>query len=322
MQIAILIGDNPYGSTKHFAKGLGEALRRLGVDVRLVPTEYFHCVLADPPDLTCSFSDVTLEGVPLSKLWSVPHLSLLLDPVMYTLHQLDWAGCVDREDVAFARSLGFEQTFFFPHGVDAGLSGADEKAFETVFLGSLHPLEPLPAPLEEAAQRVLSEDVSCLQALLDLGIQDPIAFDRVDQHVRDRDRIELVRAYGEVDVWGTGPWEELCPQARVHGSLDFEGAIEVMRRARTVLCSAPRFKHGLHERLLISLMCGAQPVTGDAPLVRELFPMLPTYRFGQWAPVVHDSEAVSAARDRVLKEHTWDERAKRLCSEIHTAGIC
>src|SRR5262249_1229 len=137
MKIDFLVGNNPYGTTVHFSKGLSEALRRLGVSTRLFWVDdglffqAFYDIMADPPDFTCSFSDISLEKKPLGDLWQIPHLSFLVDPPIYFLHQLlgdyGWVSCVDEHDVAFVKGLGFQRSFFLPHAADRNVLTSVEK---------------------------------------------------------------------------------------------------------------------------------------------------------------------------------------------------
>ena len=339
MRIDLLVGENQYDSTLYFSKKLSEALERQGVNTRLfwVADGNFHeaarAIMHEPPDLTCSFSDITVgDNQPIGDQWQIPHLSMLLDPAIYSLHQLkgeySLISCVDEEDVAFVKELGFERAFFLPHGVDHDLSGYEERSYEAVFFGSCFDYEKINASwspkirplLEQAAERVLSpEGISTLRALLEAGVEKglPTYHHEVDLYVRAKDRVELVRAFSStpVHIWGSGPWKRLCPNAIVHRSIPFEKTIEKMKRAKLLLNSAPRFKHGSHERILYGLACGCSVLTGESSFITNHFhdePSLYTYRYGHWQEI----SPKYSERKVNLNHHSWDQRAKTLITFV------
>lgn len=346
MHIDFLIGDNPYGSTVHFAKGLSKALERLDVKTRLFWIDdghFFHAFYAiqdDPPDLTCSFSDITADGRSLNELWNIPHLSILLDPAIYFLHQLKgdrgWASCVDAGDCRFLHSLGFSKSFVLPHGVEAALKTPIDqlRPYDTVFFGSCIDYEEVEASwkekygaqahktLFEAAERVLSpEGISILQALIDLGAKEidlPLFHHEVDLYTRGKDRVCLIRSFKGAHVWGSGPWEKYIQTAAIHPPIPFEETIEIMKQAKIVLNSSPRFKEGFHERIFYALLCGSMPVTGQSAWIEKHFKVgeeLATYTYGNWENRVEVKNAAQIAakgQERVWHEHTWDVRAGAL----------
>lgn len=96
-----------------------------------------------------------------------------------------------------------------------------------------------------------------------------------------------------------------------------------MRRAKFVLNSSVRFKNGFHERLFYGLMCGACVVSSESRLMREHFAEdeLLTYTtpeevLGKMHGCIPNEIALKGQK-RVLKEHTWDHRAKRFLEFIH-----
>lgn len=329
MKMDFLIGDNPYGSTTYFSKAFAQALQRAGVQTRLhwIAEGYFfhafHEIIRDPPDLTCSFSDVHLSGNPIGDLWQIPHLSLLIDPAIYLLHQLkgnySWISCVDPEDVAFVRQLDFERVFYLPHGGDRELltPPGKERPYEVVFFGSCTESRTQDPNVLAAGKRVLcpNENVSILQALLDLGIPDeqlPRYHAQVDRYTRFYDRIHLLGALKshQVHIWGNGPWEKYVPHATIHPPIPFEQTLEIMKTAKVVVNSSPRFKQGLHERILYGSLCGAATLSTHEGGYR--------YRHGEWEDQPFDDwEEVAATQQAcILAEHTWDHRAKTLLENL------
>jgi spore maturation protein CgeB len=339
-KIDILIGDNAYGSVIHFSKSLSQAFERCGVATRLFwigDHHFFHAyyaIMADPPDLTCSFSDISLDRKPLGDLWQIPHLSFLVDPPIYFLHQFTgkygWVSCVDTEDCAFVRALNFPRVFFLPHAAEAQLQTPVKKnrPLDTVFFGTCLDYQAIAKgwPKEErdlllaASEKVLSAGgQSILQALLELGVQQidlPRYHAEVDRYTRGKDRIELIRSLQghSLHIWGEGPWEKYFPQHQLHPPLPFEQTLKIMQESKMVLNSSPRFKAGAHERIFYALMCGACVYTGENVFLTTHLPEVFTYCFGKWErpSFTHWQERAESAQQRVLANHTWDVRAATL----------
>jgi hypothetical protein len=324
MKIDFLIGDNTYGSTVHFAKAFSQALQREGAQTRLHwigDGHFFHAfheITRDPPDLTCSFSDVHLSGTSIGDLWRIPHLSLLIDPAIYFLHhfrgEYSWVSCADRGDVEFVKKLDFERVFYLPHGGDRTLltSPESERSFEVVFFGSCIEQTAKDETVLAASERVLtSEGISILQALLELGVSDvllPRYHAEVDLYTRFLDRVNLLSALKshEVHIWGNGPWKKHVPNAVVHPPVPFDKTLEIMKKAKVVANSSPRFKNGLHERIIYAPLCGAAVLSAHEGGY--------TYCYGNWEDQCFDDwkEVAEKLQAQILSEHTWDHRAKDL----------
>lgn len=352
MRIDFLVGDNPYNSTYIFSKGLRKALERCGVKTRLFNVGqggfYTACeaIMHQRPDLTCSFSDITCgPGLPLGDQWEIPHLSLLVDPAIYSLHQLkgnySLLSCVDREDAAYIQALGFDRVFFLPHGVDSTLSGYKKKPYEVVMLGTLYDYEQRRSRwpsktrtlLDEAARRVvLEKQTSILRALTEMGIEEELGYYHyeLDLYLGSKSRVELVNALKgfEVHVWGNGPWKRYCPKAICHPSVSFLEATRVMKRAQVLLNCTPRFKHGSHERIFHGLMCGCLVMTGESSYIENHFSdgdSLLSYSYGKedearekLAALSNGEEIAAQGRAIVEREHTWDARAQMMINALNS----
>lgn len=346
MKIDFLIGENAYETTSHFAKGFARGLEACGVKCRshwIGEGHFFHAfysMLDDPPDLTCSFSDISMGGKGLGELWQIPHLSLLVDPPIYFLHQLrgdfSWISCVDQKDCSFVRSLGFKRTFFLPHGVDPLLRTdiRHERPYDVAFFGTCLDYEAIEKSwdpsvretLQVASQRVLSPNgVSIVEALMELGVEaEKLSeyHDAVDQYTRGRDRVELIRSFqgAKVHVWGNGPWEKYLQDVEIYPSIPFEQTIQIMRRCKLVLNSSPRFKAGSHERIFYAFMCGACVFTGETVFMKENFSEIPTYRFGEWAQSHLNFEKLEEIADegqkKIMTNHTYQSRAAMLLERV------
>lgn len=339
MKIDVLAAGNQYGTGIHFAKGLAAALERLGVSTRLFWVDdghffhAFHAILDDPPDLTCSFADISLDKQPLGNLWQIPHLSWMVDPPIYFLHQLrgdySYAACVDAEDLAFVQGLGFSRAYFLPHAAEAcHLTSIEvDRPLRAVFFGTCVDYEAIVESwqpelrelLMAASARVLSPaGVTIAQALQELGVQPedlPRYHGEVDRYTRGRDRVELIRSLNlPVHIWGEGPWKKYLPGHPVHPPVSFDQALDIMKQSQVVLNSAPRFKAGAHERIFYALLCGAAVYTGENSFICTHLPEIFTYRFGEWETLSLNNwkSVASLGQEKALASHTWDSRGAAL----------
>lgn len=344
MKIDVLAAGNQYGTGLHFARGLADALERMGVSTRLfwVDEGHFfhalHAIVDEPPDMTCSFADISLNKKPLGDLWQIPHLSWLIDPPIYFLHQLQgsysYAACVDAEDLAFITGLGFSRGHFLPHAADiCHLTAVKrDRPYEKVFFGTCVDYEAIathwPKEIRElllaaSAQVLLPDGMTVLQALRELGVSSenlPYYHGEVDRYTRGKDRVELIRSLKDpVHIWGEGPWEKYLPGYPIHPAVTFDQALNIMKQSQVVLNSTPRFKAGAHERIFYALLCGAAVHTGENRYLTQELPELFTYRFGEWeAPSFENwKEVASACQERVIASHTWDARATFLLQILH-----
>lgn len=350
IHIAFLIGDNPYRSTLHFTHKFKEALIEEGAHVECYDLSKgeFYKVLQNPPDLTCSFSDITVgDGMPLGDQWQIPHLSLLIDPAIYYLHQLkgtySLVTCVDEKECEWIEKIPFPRVCFLPHGVEKDLvDNKEERIYDIAFFGTCTDYEQVRRnwkerfswhtikQLEEAAERVLSlENVSLFQALIEAGCDEnlPMLHHELDLYISGKDRIELLRAlkHHPLHIWGDGPWEKHLPSAHIYPSQPFDQVLPLLQKTRLLLNSSPRFKQGSHERIFYGLTSGALVLTGENPYINRHFTNdhLLTYRHGHWEECVDcvntilSDESLRATiakqgREQVLSGHTWNHRARTL----------
>lgn len=252
-RICFLVGYNLYDTKRAFTESLAAALRQRGVSTAIVEVADIQLsernveqILQTKPDLTCSFNSINpVDGG--SFLWDflkIPHLSLLVDPSIYSLEltrsPYSLVSCVDYFDNELLANTGFEHSFFFGHGVDNELviAGPRDKVYDVVFVGSSydpevclqrwkHSYDPkVQTVLHEASQRTLSEPETAFTQALSIAIkehqiQDPgldfVELAReVDTYTRALDRVELLRNIkdAEVHVFGGRGWQDGEEDAR------------------------------------------------------------------------------------------------------------
>ena len=273
-------------------------------------------------------------------------------------------SCVDRFDVEAVRAFPFENVFFWPHAVERELDGKGDKhkEYDVVFLGSCYDYESLRVSwrqqnsehinkiLDDSIDLVLSDpSVPIAQALVkawNASGKDPAGFDfmglyyYIDNYTRGKDRVELIRSikdahvhvFGElskdnaVGLLGWQPYLASMRNVTVHPSVNFDQALEILRKSKISLNSMPFFKNGSHERVFTALGCGALPITNENIFWRENFKEneeIVFFSSNHW-DAVNDKinnylsneksrkAIVKKGAAKVLKEHTWDKRVEQL----------
>lgn len=166
----------------------------------------------------------------------------------------------------------------------------------------------------------------------------------VDNYVRGVDREQLIRSIKGVHVhlFGATCWREEkpirgwmqslgdLPNVTIHPAIPFRECLAVLKQSKICLNSMPFFKDGSHERILTGLACGSLPITTDSVWVTGNFcegEELVTYSPKKWDEIndkVHAylsnekqrQEVVSRGREKVMREHTWDNRVEQLIKEV------
>ncbi len=323
-RICLLVNYNLYGSKRHFTAELARALQRVGVEVKMIDTkerelgsELLDEIRAFSPQLTASFNTIVANerGYYLWDFLKIPHLALLVDPAIYSVNLVQSpysiVSCVDFFDCEVLQAAKCDNSFFLPHGVDAGYLAKPllkKKKYEAVFIGSYYDCEALrqhwqqelPAEVgkvvDEAIELVLSDgETPFMQALVSSWKQsglDPMGYDfetlcsYVDNYSRGCDRLELLKAIKDVEVhvFGAPGWMRGVESKRgwaealkghdnlvVHAPVTYEEGLAIMRNSAICLNSMPFFKHGTHERIFNGLAAGCLVVTSDNLYIRDHF---------------------------------------------------
>jgi glycosyltransferase involved in cell wall biosynthesis len=376
-RIAIITFYNQYESKRYFAKQLAQALRREGAQVLIVDPpngilypEIEQEVRTFAPDFTLGFNTISPDpsGFYFWDYVRIPHLQVLVDPAFYAIGSTRspyiFFSSVDREDCRLFQSNGVSKIFFWPHAVERNPPQKEnpQRILDVVFLGTCVDFEGLRKKwqallkkeevgiLEAAIERMWEPPLpSLFEALTESvkassvdprGIDFPSIFHYLDNYVRGKDRVELIRAIKEakIHVFGEPSWNNpsatvswnayLKDQSNVtlYPPVTFKESFLIMQQSKVCLNSSPFFKHGSHERILNALICDAVPVTTHNGYVEEFFSAgqdLLTYRPGQWDAInepltqlLKDETAWKAmaaqGKEKVIQGHTWDVRARKL----------
>lgn len=237
-KVCFLVNYNLYESKRHFTKMFGEAMERAGIEVMVIDVgekqidrEMFDTILRFAPDFTASFNSFvpSKQGKYLWDMLRIPHLSILVDPSLYSVNLINSpysiVSCVDKFDCEGLRTQDFDRVFFLAHAVEKDLFEEDvqEKEYDVVFIGSCYDYEnlrdswrkklsePICLALDIAIERVLGQvEVSLHEALVDALNQNPSInlqevdlfelFYYLDYYTRGVDRVELIRSITDAHV--------------------------------------------------------------------------------------------------------------------------
>lgn len=210
------------------------------------------------------------------------------------------------------------------------------------------------AVLDEAAEWTLNDsDISYMQAFiqtLDKHLRSAKAIDPrqidyedllddLEAYIGGKSRVELLLSIQDftVHVFGSqdgAGWKKYLnnthPNVHIHDPVPFSEAIEIMKKSKIILNCTPEIKRGMHERILNGLACGSTVLTLNTPFMRENFTDeqdILLYSPRNWEEVNHkirtylqDPEKryhlAGKGREKVLRLHTWDQRAQKLISEL------
>lgn len=158
---------------------------------------------------------------------------------------------------------------------------------------------------------------------------------QLERYLRGRDRLDLIDAIDDADLhlFGRG-WKEavgdLKGNIHIHPAVDYPQAMQVMAQSKILINSVPVFKHGGHERIFTGPCQGAAVMANESAYLQENFEPgvdILTYSLSDKSGVnallkeylgdeVKRQALVRAAREKILKDHSWDARVKTLQSRL------
>lgn len=232
----------------------------------------------------------------------------------------------------------------------------DYESLKTIWKGDLTAEQV--TVLDEAVEIVLSDNktpiADALVAAWEHASLDPRKVDfitlykYIDYYSRGKDRVDLLRSFKDTKVHVFGEVAPDIPSCKkgwnhylgnqkniiIHPPVNFTEGIEIIKNSKVVLNSMPFFKNGSHERILYALGCGALPVTSDNLWVQEQFSVgneVIAYQNrslegveGQVKAILKDEprrlSGVTAGKKKVLKNHTWDNRADTILNFLKELG--
>lgn len=348
-----------YHVLHHFARKLYEAFVRAGMKCRLLEgDDRILSTMRSKPDFTIGFNGaLKMEDNSLfCDYVKVPHVACLVDPpyrfLNITKSPYVSITCDDQLCCRMLEEMDFDRTFFMPHAVEKDLA-PDRKAkrvYDVALLATCIDFEgrrkkwrkeypkAIFELMEEAVEVTLSDDdtsfITVLRQKLSPWEYQKI-YEEVELYIKGKDRFDLIKAIkghqvhvfgGSVDNIG---WGELLKRQKnvvVHQAIDYEQALDIMKRSKVVLNSSIKNKLGAHERIFSASACGAVVATNDNAFIRKNFKhgkeML-LFKCGGYEVLDGEinellkdgdrwAEVAFAGRKKVMKHHTWDNRVADL----------
>ncbi len=232
-----LVNYNQYESKRHFTEKFAEALNRNGIETKVfdvIETKIHEGIIEAikefRPDFTLSFNSFNPlpDNTYLWDLLQIPHLSMLLDPSLYSVGLIhspySVISCVDYFDCYGLATQNFDRIFLLPHAVEKELceSPDEPKEYDVVFIGSCYDYETMRqcwqnefsesicAALDLACRIVLSDgDVPLQEALVKAqretgfpteGVDFLKLFTYLDKYTRGLDRVALIKSIDDAEV--------------------------------------------------------------------------------------------------------------------------
>lgn len=285
-----------------------------------------------------------------------------------TQSPLSIIATVDRFYCDFFEGINGQSALFIPHGVNQNLMTPpninEKRPYDVLFLASYLDYEEirdswkknlssaLCKTLEEAAEITLGDkETPYIQALAEaLDRQSRLTpgldprkidfiplLDQLEDYIVGKDRVELIKAIkdAKVHIYGANSesWKKhLVHQKNIafHDAVDYDEALNLMKKSKIVLNTCPKIKNGAHERIFAGIASGAVVITDENVYMRENFKHgedILFDRHGHWHHVnalINEYllspekclALVQKGQEVVSQGHTWDYRAVVLVSEL------
>lgn len=235
-RVCLISNYNLYESKRHFTLKLAEAMQRKGIETLHIDVkesalnaETLGAIARFNPNFTCSFNTLLPigQGNFLCDYLQIPHWSILLDPVAYSMDLIkspySIISYVDQQDSEWLKKESFENHLFFPHAVEKELIGSShEKIYDVVFIGSCDDYERIeslwmkeqPKEIQKiivsaAEKHLLDAETSIASSLYAAWKESNLPEEKfdllslfyyVDYFNRGKDRVELIRSIRDVKI--------------------------------------------------------------------------------------------------------------------------
>lgn len=230
-KVCFLVNYNQYETKRYFTKKFSEAMIRAGIESRIydvAETKNYENLVESiqefQPDFTLSFNSSLplLDNIYLWDRLKIPHLSILLDPSLYSVNLINSPysiiSCVDHFDCYGLSTQNFDRVFFMPHAIERDLFEKEtlNKEYDIVFIGSYYDYKTLRKNWEnelseeesliilKAVEMILSQkEISLQVALMRMwkesklpqeGINFLKLFTYIDKYSRGLARVNLIKS--------------------------------------------------------------------------------------------------------------------------------
>ncbi len=343
---------------------LGHACRLLNGD------SFLEAISTSPPDFTIGFNGGPRDPDHLlyCEKFQIPHVSLLVDPPYSFLYLIESSytmiGCDDKTGCTFLNNLQFENTFFLPHAVEPELCchKNQKKDLDVVMLATFIDYEnrwkewkqKYPASvrrlMEQIVEKTFDEPKTSFITAFDEAHKQTSSrfeskqlteiFQDLELYIKGRNRAELAKTVpsSTLHIFGgtvdRSNWKSYLgkkhPNIYVHNPVDYQQALEIIKRSKVILNPSLKNKEGAHERIFSGLACETLVITNESQYLRESFSDRQGIVFFDPARVksldhtintylTHEavrSAEVKKGKQIVMKNHTWDHRVKVILEAI------
>lgn len=210
----------------------------------------------------------------------------------------------------------------YPSAVHKSMDAILERVFEDPKLSYIEALD------EAAKKEGVFEGQKLPEVLQDL-----------ECYLKGKDRVDLIKAVREspIHIFGSSidtiGWKEYFankPNIKVHPSVNYPQAIQIMKMSKILLNPSLKNKEGAHERIFTALACGALVITNESqylqehfvegkdivyyrhPLLEEIQEAISTYLSDE----SRRTEMVKNGCKKIAEGETWDHRVTTLEKEL------
>ncbi len=278
-------------------------------------------------------------------------------------------GCDDEYGCTFLEHLNFQRSLFIPHAVEPELVPDPklEKIYEVTLLATFIDYEAemdswkdkfppqLVGILQEAAQETFEDpSISFIQSFMSNFYTNARKYDLahlpsnlffealqgLEKYIKGKDRALLIKSLEgfPVHIFGHTTdktnWKTYLgnkyPHVHVHEAVDFEQALEIMKRSKIVLNPSLKNKQGSHERFFSGTSCGALVISSESEYLKTHFtPQQEVLMYqhthlkdlnaviqGLLQDEANRNTITEKARAKVQQHHTWDARIRDFMPKI------
>lgn len=350
----------PWNYDFHAGKELQRALQKLKVDARLLINgpDVLTNILSHSPDFILTFGHWGFQDADLllcdflnthQVVWAKGYVG---EALVYLKSPNGKVVCSDKGIVT---KIQQENLLFLPHGIAEkwNRSPEDVRGYEIVMIADLVDRALIRAQwheerskkecllLEKAIQFAEEREAThAIEILAKMGNARGYTHEvilELEAYLKAKRVQEMVESVvgARIDLFGNhqgGDWLlRLKNKERVflHAALPFQEVMILFSRAKIVLIDGHEIVDGLPFWFLQALCCGALPIVGEMPFLRESFDAPLYYKKGHWREMservdyflreeIRRREIVFALQE-ALSGHSWEVRASSLCEQLMRA---
>lgn len=267
----------------------------------------------------------------------------------------------DSYNASFIHSITKNDSLFMPHGADLLLNEfpEEDKIYDIIFMGTYIDYELIrkawyeqfpkilaqtlddsveiffddgETSLIESFSKAYKERLGLRENVIPSDIEFMLPLSMLEMFIKGQERHKLltslsdfpIHLFGGPDINGK-QWSDQLKNSKniiYHESVNFENAIEVMRKSKIILNASAKNKEGGHERIFYGMACGGVVLTNYNIYLNQHFKDEENILFYETKNYLNVSEKVlkllqndhlrkeisKNGKEEVFKKHTWDHR--------------